>query len=120
MQKFKRNALPTRIVWHQDDVTHDRFYWLAVPPGEARKDDTITAVREGQKIRITTSRPMRVLVRLNGTMLDLDQPVEIEHDGKQVTVTPERTVGTIAKTLAERGDAILIFSAEIDVPPSSI
>jgi hypothetical protein len=118
MQKFKRNPLPSRVVWYQDDVTHERFYWLAVPPGEACKGDTITAERTGQKIRITTNRPMRVLVRLNDAMLDLDQPVEIEHDGKHETVTAERTVRTIAKTLAERGDAVLTFSAETDVPIS--
>jgi hypothetical protein len=33
-------------------------------------------------------------------------------------VTAERTVRTIAKTLAERGDAVLTFSAETDVPIS--
>jgi predicted esterase len=116
MQKFQRNPLPTRVVWHQDNVTHQRFYWLAVPPGEARKDDIITAERDGQTIRITTSRPMRVLIRANDAMLDLDQPIEIERDGKRHQVKPTRTVRCIAKTLAERGDAALTFSAEVEAP----
>ena len=33
MEKYTRNPLPDKIVWFQDDVTHDRFYWLAIPPG---------------------------------------------------------------------------------------
>ena len=35
MAKFRRDPAPKKVVWHQDDVTHDRFYWLAVEPGQA-------------------------------------------------------------------------------------
>ena len=37
MAKFKRNPVPRKVVWEQDDVTHDQFYWLAVPPGSAQE-----------------------------------------------------------------------------------
>ena len=59
---------------------------------------------------------MRVLIRANDAMLDLDQPIAIERDSKRHQVTPTRTVRCIAKTLAERGDAALTFSAEMEVP----
>ena len=36
MAKFRRDPVPKKVVWHQDDVTHDRFYWLAVEPGQAQ------------------------------------------------------------------------------------
>ena len=36
MEKFTRNPLPERIVWRQDDVTHTRSYWLAVPPKQPK------------------------------------------------------------------------------------
>jgi hypothetical protein len=50
-------------------------------------------------------------------MLDLDQPVIVTMDGKEVArQTLTRTIGTLAKTLAERGDPELVFSAEVAVP----
>ena len=59
---------------------------------------------------------MRVLIRANDAMLDLDKPIEIERDGKRHQMNPIRTVRCIAKTLAERGDAALTFSAEVEAP----
>ncbi|MEL7239087.1 MAG: polyhydroxyalkanoate depolymerase, partial [Planctomycetota bacterium] len=35
MGQFTRDLRPGRIVWKQDDVTHDRFYWLKVDKPKA-------------------------------------------------------------------------------------
>lgn len=37
MAQFDRNPYPEKVVWKQDGVTHNRFYWLGVPEGEAQK-----------------------------------------------------------------------------------
>jgi hypothetical protein len=115
-----RDLRPDRVVWLQDDVTHGRLYWLAVSEPRARARLVVT--RAGQRITIEEASPQRRLtIRLDDTMLDLDEPVVVVHgDHELFRGTLPRTIRTLAKTLAERGDPRGLFSAEIDLPlPSS-
>ena len=50
MSQFKRNLRPKRIVWLQDDVTHNRFYWLTTDTPIQR--ERIVAERSGNIISI--------------------------------------------------------------------
>jgi hypothetical protein len=113
MAKFTRNPWPTRVVWKQDDVTHTRFYWLGVPEEQAEAGDEIIATIDGQKIRIETDDVTEVAVRLNDALVNTDEPVSIMHGEREVFsgVIP-RTIGAMAKSLAERGDPDLAFGAE--------
>ncbi len=116
MAKFARNPVPDRVVWKQSGVSYDRSYWLAVPPGESRPDVLVTAKRDGQTIDLTVVGTKRVVVRLDDRVADLDRPVRIVHDGKELyTGTPPRTAAVLAKTLTGRGDPQLMFSAEVTV-----
>jgi hypothetical protein len=118
MQKFARTPLPQKIVWRQAGVTHPRFYWMAADPSSIAGGDEVEAERRDQQIDIKRlAGNAKLLVRLNDAMLDLDQPVIVTMDGKEVArQTLTRTIGTLAKTLAERGDPELVFSAEVAVP----
>lgn len=118
MEKFTRNPLPPRVVWRQDDVTHGTFYWLAVPKESAKAGQEIRATRKGQSIEIETKDVPTLSVRLSDGMMSLDEPVTISANGKGAfSGKVERTIGTLARTLAERGDKHLMFSAEIPVKP---
>jgi predicted esterase len=121
MQKFARTPLPQKIVWRQAGVTHPRFYWLAADPSTIAGGDEVEAERRDQQIDIKRlAGNAKLLVRLNDAMLDLDQPVVVKMDGKEVArKTLNRTIGTLAKTLAERGDPELVFSAEVEVAEGS-
>jgi hypothetical protein len=116
MMKFRRDPFPKRVVWKQDDVTHGRFYWLAVDGDERRERTEIVAERDGQAIRISTADVGRVRVLLDDAMVDLDQPVVITSAGTTLSasVVP-RTIGTLARSLAERGDPRSMVSAEVAV-----
>ncbi len=115
MEKFSRNPLPEKVVWHQDDVTHSRFYWLATP--EPRAGDEIVARRQQQTITLTAPEGRPLSVRLNDSMVALDQPVTVVRNEKTVfTGLLPRTIGTISKTLKELGDPALVFCAEIELP----
>jgi hypothetical protein len=113
MAKYTRNPVPEKVVWKQTDVAHDRFYWLAVPTKEARTDSLVIATRSGQTIDITTAEKVeKLIIRLDDRMADLDKPME----GKAAVQVPaRRTIGTLARTLAGRGDPALVFSAEVEV-----
>jgi poly(3-hydroxybutyrate) depolymerase len=117
LAKFTRNPLPERVVWKQTGVPHERSYWLAVPPGEAKSDSLVIASREGQTIAISAREKVRkLLVRLDDRMMDLDQPVKITHAGKELFAgTAPRTVAVLLRTLAGYGDPRLLFDAEIAV-----
>jgi hypothetical protein len=114
MAKFTRNPLPDKIVWWQDDVTHDRFYWLALEPGTAQAGTMITATRDGQTIHLHSEQAAKCYVRLNDQMLNLDAPVTVTWNDQLVgTLTTKRTIEMIAKTIAERGDPAAVFSSEV-------
>lgn len=117
MEGFTRDAAPPRIVWRQTGVLHNRFYWLAVPQGEAQMDDEIVASREDQTVTLAGPSGRTVLVRLNDDMLDLDAPVSIiTADGETLFEgVAERREDVIVRTIEEFGDPAAIFSAEIEV-----
>jgi poly(3-hydroxybutyrate) depolymerase len=117
MAKFRRNPVPRKVVWHQDDVTHDRFYWLAVPPEQARVRSTVVASVDGQEIKIEKAEGVETLiVRLDDRLVDLDRPVKVIADSKTLFegLAP-RTIANLEKTLEGPGDPKLAFPAEVAV-----
>jgi poly(3-hydroxybutyrate) depolymerase len=120
MSQFERNLTPNRVVWLQDDVTHDRFYWLAVPPGTAQAREKTIATYVGNQISIEESTSKQLVVLLRDEMLNLDEPVRVSVRGNEVlNQQVKRTVANIAKTLIDRGDRQAVFyaSVSVDIPP---
>lgn len=118
MAQHTRNPLPDRIVWRQDDVTHSRFYWLAIPESEQRKDAVVRASRTGQQIEIEHADVGSLIITMNDQMVDLDQPVTVMQDGQELFKgRVPRTIGNLAGSLAERGDPASVFSAAVIVAP---
>jgi hypothetical protein len=117
MAKFTRNPVPEKVVWKQTDVARDRSYWLAVPTSEANNSSLVIATRSGQTIDITSAEKVsKLLVRFDDRMADLDKPVEVNHAGKVLySGVAARTIATLTKTLAGRGDPGLVFDAEVEV-----
>jgi len=119
MAKFTRNPFPSRVLWQQYGSHHQRFYWLAVDATNTVDGSTVVArySKEQNAITIDSAKRLRALtLRVNDVMLDLDQPVTVSFESKQlVRIKPERTLAVLAKSLAERGDPKNLFSAEIGV-----
>jgi hypothetical protein len=116
MAEFVRNPVPNRLIWKQDDVTHGRFYWLAVDADQEKAGSEVSASFSGQQIDVQTDDVTKLRVRLDDRMLDPDQTVTIMAGDKEVFQgTVPRTISTIAETLAERGDPAAIFSGEVEV-----
>ncbi len=116
LASHRRNAWPARIVWHQDDVTHTRFYWLAVAPENASPGATVRASIDGQAIEITSDDVDRVTLRLHDRLVDLNKPVIVSFNGEEVyRGTVARTEAAIARSLAERFDPVSAASALLTV-----
>ena len=117
MAKRTRDRLPQKIVWKQDDVTHDRSYWIALPAEEIKARQLIGVSRDGQQFNVHDAEGIGTLrILLNDQMIDFAQPVTVNfgenkvHEGKVI-----RTISAIAKTMTERGDPGMVFSSILDV-----
>lgn len=106
MAGFTRDPWPKRIVWLQDDVTHDRFYWLHIPDAAAAKaGDTITASVEGQTITLAGTVPAGTTLRLSDHLLNLDRPVKVIVNGRTAySGKVARTGLAIEQSMRERAD----------------
>gem|GEM_PF-6661576 len=50
-EKYTRALTPQRVTWLQDDVLQNRFYWLAVPPEQARARQLIIVNQGSESVR---------------------------------------------------------------------
>ncbi len=114
--------MPKRVVWKQAGVTKAGFYWLAAPKGHVKAGTKVIAERDGQVIRILEVRGTEKLtVLLDDRMLDLDKEVTISRDGEVLfRGRVERKLETLSRTLNERLDPRLSFSAEVPVDLSGL
>jgi len=114
MATFTRNPWPKKIVWLQDDVTHDRFYWLEIPKGTARTAAKILATVSGQEIKLTGDLPPGTTVWLSDALLDLDQPVTISVNGKIASEGKvPRSAQVIQAAIKARPDGIVSPTANV-------
>jgi len=108
ISKFIRKPYPKRVVWKQDDVTREQFYWLGVRKGVSRALNSANI--EDQIITIERSDVSRLFLRLNDKMLDMNRPVKVMYSEKELyNGIVRRDIQTIALTLKKYGDPNLIF-----------
>lgn len=116
MAQYKRNPYPTKVVWRQEEVTRKAFYWLSAPEEECRHKAMVVAEIDKNVIIISESDYSRLTIYLNDEMVDLNKPVVVNYKGKKVFKGKlPRTVGNMARTLAERGDLRYMFPAMVEV-----
>ena len=112
MAQFQRVAWPEKIVWRQDNVVHEQFYWLKIPAGSGKADQQITATASGHEIIIEGDVPAGLTLQLSDVLVDLDAPLTVKINGKVVHEgTVPRTAAAIANALNQRADAKLCPSA---------
>jgi hypothetical protein len=124
MTGYTRDPWPDRVVWQQDDVTHTRFYWLAIENDDAQHGAIIRAEVEGQRIDIDTERLPAITLRLRDALIDLDETVRVVANGREVfRGRVPRTAEAVEHSLEERLDprsaATALLRIEIPAPPSS-
>ena len=115
MLERTRNPWPNKVVWRQDNVTHDRSYWLSVPKGTAQKKVTLTATVEGQKISVESTEVKSFRIWLSDELLDLDKEIELVVNGKAESKQVTRSEAAIEQSLESRFDKPMMATAFIDV-----
>ena len=116
MTKYKRNALPKKIVWRQEEVMRPFMYWLGVDLETARPGMAVVAELSGNEIKIEACDYPKLRIYLNDRMVDMDKPVKVTYKGKVLFEKKlARTAKCMARTLCERGDSELVFSGYVEV-----
>lgn len=116
MAQFRRDVLPDRVVWFQDDVLHNRFYWLAVAPQHAEARQLLNVTHQDGKFTIEHADPKKLTILLNDDLADLDQSITVLYkDQTLFEGKSDRTIGNLVNTLVDRGDPKSAFSARITV-----
>lgn len=117
MAQFRRDPIPERVVWLQDDVVHRRFYWLGIGDQAPIARQRVEAIRKDNRIEILHSDPDSLKIYVRDDMLDMDQKLMILWEGEIVFQGKvPRTLAVIQSTLVDRGDPRAIFTGEVTVP----
>lgn len=116
MAQFARNPWPKRVVWQQDDVVHDRFYWLQVGDRAAiRERQKIVATVTGRTIAVEGDSTATLSLRLSDRLLDLDEPLKVTLNGREVFAGPVvRKAANLVRSLQERADATAAAAAVVN------
>lgn len=118
MAKHVRNPWPEKIVWFQDDVLHDRFYWLEIPKGTAKTGQKITATAKDNFITLDGDVPEGITLHLSDTLVNLDKPILVKINGKEsFKGKADRTAASIRTALDSRPDAPACPTATLKISP---
>lgn len=115
MLEKTRTAWPKTIVWHQDDITVKRFYWLYNET--PKKDQLIKASVDEQTITLDSNNVKKITLRLNDNLINLDEEITVKTPaGKQLFKGKvKRTKQAIEESLNQRFDPTTAATATIIV-----
>ena len=116
MAQYRRKPYPREIVWRQEKVAREHFYWLTVPASEAAQDKRVEAHIKGNTIHIDHCDYSHLTIYLNDNMVDLDKKVTILYKGKKIKSKKlQRTIANMYRSLNERNDRSYAFPAYIEI-----
>jgi len=114
MPMFKRNPIPRDVIWIQDDILRDQFYWLGTDVATAKQGQKVRVKRTGNKIDIIDNQDEVLYIYLNDDMLNMDKRISVILNGKKVfNHKVLRKADIIKQTAAARLDKGLIFSGKL-------
>ena len=116
MAQYRRMPYPKQIVWRQERVTREHFYWLTAPADEVEQGKTVIANIDGNTINIEQCDYSKLTIYLNDRLVDLDKKVTIRYKGKKIArIKPSRTIAALHSSLSLRNDRSYAFPCIVDV-----
>ncbi|WP_214070673.1 alpha/beta hydrolase [Mucilaginibacter sp. dw_454] len=116
LASFKRNPLPKDVIWIQDDILRDQFYWLGTDIAKAKQGQKVRVAVSGNDINIIDDQDEVLYIYLNDDLVNLDKKVSVSVNGKQVfNKRVSRNADIIKQSISARLDKGLIFSGKLVV-----
>ena len=112
MSNFIRNPYPSKVVWKQGNVLHNRFYWLRNE--DPSFGDLIKCSINGQIITILSSSSSKIIIQLNDHLVDMDKEITVNYLGKKLFKGfVHREIDVIKQSIIEYGDPKSVFYGKI-------
>ncbi len=116
MAMRRRNPYPDKIVWRQEEVLQQNFYWITAPQEELAHGKTVVIERDGNTINIDKCDYSRLTIHLNDQMFNLDKKVTILYKGKKLkSKKVQRNISNIYHNIHTRNDLRYAFPAYIEI-----
>ena len=119
MEKFVRNPYPQALVWCQEEVLRESFYWISVPREEIMRGKEVRIRVKKNTIHIERCDYSRLTFYLNDSIVNLDKKVKVMKDGQMLFKGKvARSERVMTETMEQRGDPMYCFPARlvVDVP----
>jgi len=114
ISKFTRDPFPRTVVWKQDDISHERFYWLKVI--KPLENSLLKASITNQTIIIEKTSVSDFIIRLNDYLIDMDKNIIVRYKGLEIfNSIVLRNRNTIEKSIYEYGDPQSVYFGEIPI-----
>jgi hypothetical protein len=118
MSNFKRNPIPEKIFWNQDDRHHRTFYWLGIPENLIETGGEVIAEYNAStnEINILSNYSDTLELYINDNMLDLDAPITVTYQGNVIAKkTFNRSLLSIYNSLSKKADPASSFPCVLRV-----
>ena len=116
MQKYTRNPYPKSIVWRQEEVLEENFYWIAAPRNELAEGMTVRVDVKGNTIRLSQCDYSCLTLYFNDDIVNLDKKVKVQINGRTVfNGKVQRKEDVMRKTIGSYGDPAYCFTAQLVV-----
>ena len=114
LYEYTRDPYPTKVIWRQDDILQERFYWLKVENPEAYSE--IIAKIYDQTITIEESSVPNFIIQLNDELVNMNQLVKVKYKDKIIFEgMVKRDKSVLENSLKEYGDPNSFYYGEIPI-----
>lgn len=114
MAQNKRNPWPAKIIWQQDDVRHNQFYWLGVPATSNQERQELIVTYTGNEFNIIKSINDTLFIKVNDEMMNLNKKITVRlHNEKIFSGKIKRSLLPIWRSIEMRTDKQAAFYSEI-------
>lgn len=121
MAQYRRNPYPKKMVWRQEEVTKDRFYWVSIDSDEAKEGKELRLSIKDNVITIDRCDYKSFTLWLNDNLADLDKKIIVRKGKKNIfTGKVERRKENIEETLKRSNDVRYAFPAKVKLNNTSL
>ena len=118
IKNYRRNPIPQKVIWKQDNIHHFSFYWIETPKKSIVTGGEIIAEYNSSlnEINIVKNYSDQIKLLINDKMLNLNNPVTIKYKNSIIFKGfLHRTILNIYKSLSFKGDPNLAFPCMVHI-----
>lgn len=118
MSNFKRNPIPSKVVWRQSNKNQNAFYWLRIPSTNIQKNGTVVVEynKDLNEINILENYSDTLDLFIHEGMLNLSKRVVVRYQNKVIFEGSVcKTILNLYQSLEQKGDENLCFPSMLTV-----